>query len=102
MILKRAGRFETLRLPEDEKLPANTVAVLNWKFAEFIDVLTQGMAPTAEMPETARVDPHHVNARLALDDPLRELPTGAARRGDAETVPLVEPEIPDARRVTCG
>ena len=43
--------------------------------------------------EAARVDAHHVDRRLPLDDPLRELPAGAARRGDAEAVALVEPEV---------
>ena len=39
----------------------------------------------------AGIDRHHVDARLTLDDPFRQLPAGAARRGDAEAVPLVEP-----------
>ena len=43
--------------------------------------------------EAARVDAHHVDRRLALDDPLRDLPAGPARRGDPEAVALVEPEV---------
>ena len=44
-------------------------------------------------PEAARIHAHHVHGRLAVHDPLGELPAGAAGRGDAETVPLVQPEI---------
>ena len=46
--------------------------------------------------EAARIDAEHVDRRLALDDPLGELPAGAAGGGDAEAVALVEPEIPQA------
>ena len=46
--------------------------------------------------ETARVDAEHVDGRLAFDDPLGQLPPGAPRRGDAETVPLVQPEVRQA------
>src|SRR5580692_7486640 len=44
-------------------------------------------------PVAARVDRHHVDAGLALDDPLGELPAGTAGGGDAEAVALVEPKI---------
>ena len=44
--------------------------------------------------EPARIDAEHVDRRLALDDPLGELPAGAARGGDAEGMAFVEPEIP--------
>ena len=43
--------------------------------------------------ETAGVHAHHVDRRLALDDPFRELPAGAARGGDAEGMALVQPEV---------
>ena len=47
-------------------------------------------------PEAARVEREHVDARLALDDPLGELPARAARRRDAEAVALVEPHVRQA------
>ena len=43
--------------------------------------------------EAARIDAHHVDRRLALHDPLGKLPAGAARRGHAEGMPFVQPEI---------
>ena len=43
--------------------------------------------------EPAGIDIHHVDRGLALDDPFRELPAGAARRRDAEAVALVQPHI---------
>ena len=43
--------------------------------------------------EAARIDAEHVDGRLALDDPFGELPAGAAGRGDAEGVALVQPEV---------
>ena len=43
--------------------------------------------------EAARVDAEHVDGRLAFDDPLGELPAGAAGRGDAERMAFVEPEV---------
>src|SRR5262245_14208106 len=46
--------------------------------------------------EAARVDAHHVDRRLALDDPFGELPAGATRGSDAEGMTLVEPEIAPA------
>ena len=48
--------------------------------------------------EAARLDAQHVDGRLALDDPLGQLPPGAARRRDAEAVPFGQPEILDAPR----
>ena len=44
-------------------------------------------------PEAPGIDAEHVDGGLALDDPLGELPAGAARRRDAEAVTLVEPEV---------
>src|SRR5215475_12444528 len=44
-------------------------------------------------PEAPRIDCQHVDARLALDDPLGELPSGSAGRGDTEAVALIEPDI---------
>ena len=46
--------------------------------------------------EAAGVDPQHVDRGLALGDPLGELPAGAAGRGDAEAVALVQPEVAKA------
>ena len=48
--------------------------------------------------EATRVDAKHVDRRLAFDDPLGELPAGAASRGDAKRMAFVEPEVPHARR----
>ena len=60
-------------------------------FVLFNDVTLAGIGTIA-----SRIDGHHVDARLTLDDPLRELPAGAAGRSNAEAVALVEPEIPSA------
>ncbi len=43
--------------------------------------------------EAARLDAQHVDRGLAFDDPFGQLPAGAAGRGDAEAVALVQPEI---------
>ena len=47
--------------------------------------------------EAARIDAHHVDGRLAIDDPFGELPAGAAGRRDAEGMALVQPEILQAQ-----
>ena len=47
-------------------------------------------------PEAARIHVQHVDGRLALHDPLRKLPAGAAGGGDAERLPLVQPEVGQA------
>ena len=46
--------------------------------------------------EAPRVDAQHVDRRLAFCDPLGQLPAGAAGRGDAEAVALVQPEVPQS------
>ena len=61
-------------------------------------VLLHQIRPGRVVAEAARVDPHHVDGRLALHDPLRELEAGTAGRGDPEAVALVEPEVVDAPR----
>src|SRR5262249_60599548 len=48
--------------------------------------------------EATRIDGEHVDARLTFDDPLRKLPAGATRRGDAEAVTFVDPQISHAPR----
>src|SRR5204862_6194125 len=63
-------------------------------------VLPHGEALAGITAEAARVDRQHVDARLALDDPLGELPAGAAGRGDAEAVPFVEPHVAKSPRRT--
>src|SRR5882757_2068729 len=68
-----------VRIVNDEDVPVGFLVLLN-------DVTLPGIRTVA-----ARIDGHHVDARLALDDPLRQLPAGAAGRGDAEAVTLVEP-----------
>src|SRR5688572_21351612 len=45
--------------------------------------------------ETAWIDAQHVDRRFALDDPFGELPAGAAGRGHAKGMALVQPEIPE-------
>ena len=45
--------------------------------------------------EAAGIDIHHVDGGLAFDDPFRELPAGPARGRDPETVPLVQPDVPE-------
>ena len=42
--------------------------------------------------ETTRVDGEHVDARLALGDPFRQLPARTASGGDAEAVAFVQPQ----------
>ena len=56
-------------------------------------VLRDDVAAARVGPEAARVDGEHVDARLAFDDPLRELPARTAGGRDAEAVALVEPEV---------
>ena len=63
-------------------------------------VLLYQVVPGGVFPETARLDPEHVDGRLALDDPLGQLPAGAACGRDAEAVPLGQPEIVEAPRRT--
>ena len=43
--------------------------------------------------EAAGIDAHHVQRRLAVDDPVCELPACAASGGDAEAMALVQPEV---------
>ncbi len=59
-------------------------------------VLLHHVALAGVRPEAPRIDGEHVDARLALDDPFRELPARAAGGGDAEAVPFVQPEIAHA------
>ena len=61
-------------------------------------VLLDEIAGLRIRSEAARIDAEHVDRRLALDDPFGKLPAGAAGRGDAERMALVEPEVLDARR----
>ena len=61
-------------------------------------VLLHEVRPRRVVAEPSGIDPHHVDGRLALDDPFRELEAGAARRGNPEAVSLVEPEVVDAPR----
>ncbi len=56
-------------------------------------VLLHHVALGGVRTEAARVHREHVDARLALDDPLRQLPARAAGRRDAEAVALVEPQV---------
>ena len=51
------------------------------------------VAPPGIGAEAARIDAHHVDRGLALDDPLGELPAGSPGGGDTEAMPLVEPEV---------
>jgi hypothetical protein len=56
-------------------------------------ILFDDIALAGVRAEAARVHRQHVDPRLALDDPLGELPAGAAGGGDAEAVALVEPYV---------
>ena len=56
----------------------------------FVLDLREVLRDDAEAP---RIDADHVDGRLAVDDPLGELPAGAAGRRDAEAVAFGEPEI---------
>jgi hypothetical protein len=56
-------------------------------------VLRDREALSGVAAKAARVDGQHVDAGLALDDPLGELPAGAARRRDAEAVSFVDPHV---------
>ena len=63
-----------------------------------IGLLVLGAQITARRigAKAARIDAHHVDTGLALGDPLRQLPAGAAGSGDTEAVAFVEPEIVEA------
>src|SRR6266853_2525250 len=56
-------------------------------------ILFDDIALAGVRAEAAWVHRQHVDPRLALDDPLGELPAGAAGGGDAEAVALVEPYV---------
>ena len=43
--------------------------------------------------KTARINPHHINGRFAVDNPLRQLPASTTSCSDTEGMPLIEPEI---------
>ena len=70
-----------VRKVDDEDVAVSFLVLLN-------DVALAGVGAVA-----ARVDRHHVDAGLAVDDPLSQLPAGAAGGGDAEAVALIEPEV---------
>src|SRR5256885_8752812 len=59
-------------------------------------VLLDDVALAGIRAEAARRHRQHVDRRSALDDPLGELPAGAAGGGDAEAVALVEPDVAQA------
>ena len=56
-------------------------------------VLFSQIALTGIGAKAARIDTHHVDGRLAINDPMRQLPACAARSGDAEAVAFIEPEV---------
>ena len=41
----------------------------------------------------ARIHAHHIHGGFAVNNPICQLPAGAAGRGDAKTMPFIEPEI---------
>ena len=43
--------------------------------------------------EPPRVNTHHVNGRLSVDYPLRQLPAGAPSRCDSKAMPFIEPYV---------
>ena len=59
-------------------------------------VLGLGVVLVGVGPEAAGIDVHHVDPGLALDDPFGELPAGTAGRRDAEAMPFIDPEVPQA------
>ena len=56
-------------------------------------VLLEQIIPIRVGPEPARLHAQHVYGGLPFDDPFRQLPTGAAGRGDAEAVAFAQPEV---------
>ena len=59
-------------------------------------VLDRGVVLVGIGTEAAGVDRQHVDGGLAVCDPARELPAGAARSGDAEAEALGQPEVGEA------
>ena len=56
-------------------------------------VLRNQVAAPGVIAEAARIDPHHVDGRFTIDNPVRQLPPRAAGRSDPEAVAFIEPEI---------
>jgi hypothetical protein len=56
-------------------------------------VLGDDVALAGVGAEATRIGREHVDARLALDDPFRELPARPTCRRDAEAVPFVQPDV---------
>ena len=55
-------------------------------------VLFDEIALARIRPKAARIDAHHVDRGLAIDDPFGQLPPGAPGRGNAEGMAFVEPQ----------
>ena len=87
------------RLPQRPRRGALLVGIVDGEdLGVGLLVLLDEIARLRVGAEAARIDAEHVDRRLALDDPFGELPAGAAGRGDAERMALVQPEVPQARR----
>ncbi len=43
--------------------------------------------------KSTRINTHHVNRGLTLDNPFSKLPSCTARSSDAKTMPFIQPEI---------
>ena len=56
-------------------------------------ILFNQKAPAGIIAKAAWVDAHHVDRRLAIDNPMRQLPTRAACGSDPKTVAFVEPKV---------
>ena len=46
--------------------------------------------------KAARIDTHHVNRGLTINNPMGKLPASAASSCDAKTMPFIEPEVFEA------
>ncbi len=89
----------TRRLPQRPRGDALLVGIVNGEDLGIgLLVLLDEIARLRISAEAPRIDSQHVDGRLPVDHPFRELPACAAGGGDAERMALVEPEIPEARR----
>ena len=61
----------------------------------FFVFLDQETAPGI-IAKAARIDAHHVNRRLTINNPMGKLPASAASRCHAKTMPFIEPEVFEA------
>ena len=56
-------------------------------------ILFNQKAPAGIIAKAAWIDAHHVDRRLAIDNPMRQLPTRAACGSDPKTMAFVEPKV---------